>query len=75
MLIPGIHLRTISQEVFMNLIHNMCFGITLLKSLPLLTGVNEFKEISMQRMQLKIVKAHCIQYIISLAPKEMWQWF
>ena len=37
----SIHLRAISQEVVMNLIRNMCSGITFLKLLPYLLGANE----------------------------------
>ena len=36
-----IHLRVISQELLVNLIRNMCFGISLLKLLPRLQGANE----------------------------------
>ena len=41
MLFCGIQLGAISQEVLMNVIYNMFCGITLLKLLPRLHGVNE----------------------------------
>ena len=40
-MICGMHLRTISQEVLMNLIHNMYAEITLLKGPPHLPGARE----------------------------------
>ena len=40
----GIHLRTILQEVLLNLIHTMCSEIKLLKLLPLLPRANELTE-------------------------------
>ena len=42
-LLCGIHSRTVSQEIVMNLIHNMCLGIIFLKSLPHCPGANELK--------------------------------
>ena len=55
----GINLRAVLQEVLMNLIHNMCSEITLLKLLPYLPGGNEL--ISFPHPCPSILAQHLIQ--------------
>ena len=44
--LSGIHLKTILQEVLINLIRNICSKIELLKLLPHLPGINELTKLA-----------------------------